>query len=577
MMSVAIVDSATFQLVARPSAASVSPITWLPESPMKTAAGFRGRKLNGRKPATASASASETTSRRSSSWIQTASMAKKTAATTARLPARPSMLSRRLKAFVIATSHKQAEGGGGDAVLDDLHADPRREHDAGRRELPGELHRRRQRADVVDQAEGEHDRRAACDARELPRRLDRAGEQARADASQEAEEDADAAERRRLVLVPAVAGRGGDEAAAEAVAQQRPDRQCGDREGDDGSDGAHGENGSDALLSSCVAVLSGTEYAVSVTPTLLELLRCPVCRGSLDDEGATLRCRGCGAVFPVEDGMPRMLDDRLPGIEAKRREIEGWPAMARSQGWYEPDDETDSHLPYLNRDLGWDDKNWRATEHSFSLLLDRYVRPGMRVLEVGAAKAWASQHLVPLGCEYVATDILADPVIGLGRGSVLRGAGRRVRTRPGRRRAPALRLGGVRRDVLRGRAPPRARPGGDGARDVARHRKGGWVCALNEGTRALGAAADVPDQEEEKGFGINEHVHTLYAYLWAFSRSGLVVRRVEQAEGYGELAGRRIAGRLLRVPGVGRSAATFFSQTCHGYSGVSVYARKGRP
>jgi hypothetical protein len=27
---------------------------------------------------------------------------------------------------------------------------------------------------------------------------------------------------------------------------------------------------------------------------------------------------------------------------------------------------------------------------------------------------------------------------------------------------------------------------------------------------------------------------------------------------------------------VGRSAATFFSQTCHGYSGVSIYARKPR-
>ena len=49
--------------------------------------------------------------------------------------------------------------------------------------------------------------------------------------------------------------------------------------------------------------------------------------------------------------MPRMLDDRLPGIEAKRREIEGWPAMAKAQGWYEPDDEVDAHLPYLNRDL----------------------------------------------------------------------------------------------------------------------------------------------------------------------------------------------------------------------------------
>ena len=87
-------------------------------------------------------------------------------------------------------------------------------------------------------------------------------EEARADAREQAEEDADAAERRRLVLVPAVAGRGGDEAATEAVSQQRPDRQRCDRESNDCCDGAHGGNGSDALLSSCVAVLSGTEYAV---------------------------------------------------------------------------------------------------------------------------------------------------------------------------------------------------------------------------------------------------------------------------------------------------------------------------
>ena len=314
-----------------------------------------------------------------------------------------------------------------------------------------------------------------------------------------------------------------------------------------------------------------------VTATLLELLRCPVCRGSVEDDGATLRCRGCGAVFPVEDGMPRMLDDRLPGIEAKRREIEGWPAMARVQGWYEPDDDVDAHLPYLNRDLAWDDKNWRATEHSFTLLLDRYVRPGMRVLEVGAAKAWASQHLVPLGCEYVATDILADPVIGLGRGSFYE-----------------ARVGAFGRVQADGEHLPFASDVFDVTyciaalhhaldltamvREMSRvTRKGGWVCALNEGTRALGAASDVPDQQEEKGFGINEHVHTLYAYLWAFSRSGLVVRRVEQAEGYEELARRRVAGGLLRLPGVGRSAATFFSQTCHGYSGVSIYARRGRP
>ena len=86
--------------------------------------------------------------------------------------------------------------------------------------------------------------------------------------------------------------------------------------------------------------------------------------------------------------------------------------------------------------------------------------------------------------------------------------------------------------------------------------------------------ADVPDQAEEKAFGINEHVHTLYAYLWSFARSGLVVRRVEQAEGYEDLARRRIAGRLLRLPVAGRTAATWFSQTCHGYSGVSLYSKK---
>lgn len=307
----------------------------------------------------------------------------------------------------------------------------------------------------------------------------------------------------------------------------------------------------------------------------LEILRCPVCAGRLDAQDELLACPTCGGRYPVVDGIPRMLDDRLPGIAEKREEIEGWPAMARAHGWYEPDDDVDSHLPYLNRDLGWDDKNWRATEHSFSLLLERYVRPGMRVLEVGAAKAWAAQHLVPLGVDYVATDILVDPNIGLGRGAFYE-----------------ARVGPFARVQADGERLPFASEAFDLAycvaalhhaldltamvREMARvTRRGGWVCGLNEGTRAINAAGEVPDQAEEKGHGINEHVHTLYAYLWAFTRAGLVVRRVEQAEGYDDLRRRRVAGRLLRLPVVGRSASTWFSQTCHGYSGVSLYARKG--
>ena len=79
-------------------------------------------------------------------------------------------------------------------------------------------------------------------------------------------------------------------------------------------------------------------------------------------------------------------------------------------------------LPFVNRELGWDDPNWLANGHSFQVLLDRYVAGarGLRVLEVGAAKAGARAFWLERDCEYVATDILVDPKIGLGRGRVLR-------------------------------------------------------------------------------------------------------------------------------------------------------------
>ena len=298
-------------------------------------------------------------------------------------------------------------------------------------------------------------------------------------------------------------------------------------------------------------------------------LRCPVCGGRL--AGADrLTCDGCGRVYPVVDGIPRLLDETLPGIGEKRAEIAGWVELAKEQGWYEPDDEVDRVLPYVCRDLGWDDRNWRANEHSFDLLLERFVRPGMRVLEVGAAKCWAAQHLIARGVEYVAADILDDPNIGLGRGAFYG-------------------------DFLRVQADGEHLPFEDGAFDLVycvatlHHaldlgrmvselarvtRRGGTVAALNEGTRALRRSGENPEQGREKELGINEHVHSLPGYLWAFAHAGLIVRRIEQAEGRVDLERRRIAGRLLRLPAVGRSAATLFSQCCHGYSGVSIYARK---
>ena len=302
--------------------------------------------------------------------------------------------------------------------------------------------------------------------------------------------------------------------------------------------------------------------------TLPSFVVCPHCRGSL---GETLTCMRCRRTYRIDDGIARLLDPEAPGLDAKLRELAAWPVLAREQGWYDTDDEIDTTLPFLNSRLGWEDRAWGATEHGFRILLDRYVEPGDRVLEIGAAKSWASQHLVPLGCEYVAADLVVDPVIGLGRGAFFE-------ERVGR--------------YLRVQADGERLPFADGTFDVAfcvatlHHaidlramvdelarvtRRGGVVAAINEGTRALYVSGANPEQQHEKELGINEHVHTMWAYLWAFARAGLRPVRLEYAEGPPELARRKIAGRLLRA---GALPATLWALNAYPYAGLSLYARR---
>ena len=186
-----------------------------------------------------------------------------------------------------------------------------------------------------------------------------------------------------------------------------------------------------------------------------------------------LDCARCAGTFAVEDGIPRLLDDRLPGIAREAGRDRGLGRARARQGWYEPDDEVDAVLPFLNRDLGWEDKNWRANEHSFSLLLDALRAPGdarargrrRQVLGRAAPRSRAAASTS-------ATDILDDPEIGLGRGAFYARAGRRVRARAGRRRAPAVRRRDLRPRLLRRDAAPRARPAADAARDGARDAAG---------------------------------------------------------------------------------------------------------
>lgn len=54
---------------------------------------------------------------------------------------------------------------------------------------------------------------------------------------------------------------------------------------------------------------------MSLDPRLLAILCCPAehggvsCHGELEEQGEGLRCRACGLVYPIEDGIPVMLQE----------------------------------------------------------------------------------------------------------------------------------------------------------------------------------------------------------------------------------------------------------------------------
>jgi uncharacterized protein YbaR (Trm112 family) len=306
-----------------------------------------------------------------------------------------------------------------------------------------------------------------------------------------------------------------------------------------------------------------------VRSTLLELLRCPFCGAPLDEAGGSLACRGCARAFPVESGIPLMLHRDLPGAAEKLREAEGWVEKARAEKWYEPDDAVDRVLPFPHRELGWDDLGWLANGHSFQVLLDRYVgeERGLRVLEVGAAKAWAAPYWAERDCDYVATDILVDENIGLGRGAFYGEFGR-VQA-DGENLPFADRAFDVTYAVA---ALHHALDLCQMVREMARvTKRGGVVAGLNEGIRGVRRAPDNPEQEGEKALGINEHVHTPWEYVRAFTRAGLVVRRVERPDGrrprpYGTL--------LSQIPKIGPSLGAFVHLSAAHYGGLSIYARR---
>ena len=48
---------------------------------------------------------------------------------------------------------------------------------------------------------------------------------------------------------------------------------------------------------------------MKIDPRLLEILRCPDCKGQLAPVGEELVCQGCGMAYPVRDDIPVLLVD----------------------------------------------------------------------------------------------------------------------------------------------------------------------------------------------------------------------------------------------------------------------------
>ncbi|GEM_PF-4458813 len=153
-------------------------------------------------------------------------------------------------------------------------------------------------------------------------------------------------------------------------------------------------------------------------------LRCPRCGAEDQLEGAAglwgdpraegeLTCASCGQAYPVVDGIPMIfVDDHR--WRSKQRECEGWEALNLELGQIDYEGigapPVDFAIPYI------DDEHWAGIAENFDRITRGLDFEGRNVLDVGAGRPWAAKHFALRGARAVAMDVVAHPVVGLGRG-----------------------------------------------------------------------------------------------------------------------------------------------------------------
>lgn len=325
--------------------------------------------------------------------------------------------------------------------------------------------------------------------------------------------------------------------------------------------------------------------------SLCTYLRCPLCQRELTVESnspqaetiidGSLSCPN-GHTFTIENGIPIMLSPDFPGYSEKMGEAAGWVQMSKDLGWYESSAEVDLALPNVVEKLGWDPadaSSWLSAQYSFAHMMQHLVRPGMRVLEVGAARAWAGRYLVEAGCDYTACDIVVDPQIGLGRGYFfmdqfncefhLVGADGEYLPFADNTFDLVFAISALHHAI----DLPQM------VKEIARvTKRGGYAVGISEGVRAFESKPEADLQALEKTYGINEHVHSLWDYYSAFLRSRLLVTKMYRAVGHewfmADFRKERIA-RWQKIPLLGEwIIAINIMGYAHEYDGLTIYSRK---